>query len=150
NYVAERAPLWIGAAIIRRDAFETEGGFDQDLNGATDWELWMRLAARYTFAYYDRPAAIHERHAGNMSNNVDHMRGDAVKALGKILNKSLPVSADDLDLVRAHRTRLMAGWAYDAFERGDLGLARNRFADYMHEFGIRPGPLFYWSCSWLD
>ena len=147
--VARRPPVFIGATILRRAVFDESGGLDEDLNGCDDWELWMRLASTYTFAYYDRPLAVWERHAGNMSADVDHMDRDRITALGKILSERLPLTAEDRGSLRAHRARLMAGWAYQAFDRGDLPSARERFAAYMQTCGMRPGPLFYWCCSWL-
>jgi GT2 family glycosyltransferase len=147
--VTHRAPVSLGAAILRRDVFDRVGGFDEDLRLCEDWELWMRLAAEHTFAYYDRPLSVWERHAGNMSANLDRMERDRIRALSKILAMSLPLSAEDLQPVHAHRARLMVEWAYQAYDRGDLARARKRFALAMKAYGVRPRPLFYWCCCWL-
>jgi glycosyltransferase involved in cell wall biosynthesis len=147
--MAESNPLFIGAAILRRDVFEHVGGFDEDLKFGEDWELWVRLAAGgYAFAYYDRPLAVWEEHAGNLSANIDEMeRG--ILALEKILARPLALPADYLETVRAHRVRLMDAWAYMAFDRGDVASARERFAAAMRNGGVRPWRLFYWCCCWL-
>jgi glycosyltransferase involved in cell wall biosynthesis len=147
--VTHSPPVSLGAAILRRDVFDRAGGFDEDLSLCEDWELWMRLAAEHTFAYYDCPLSAWERHDGNRSANLDHMERDRIRALSKILAKSLPLPAEDLEPVHAHRALLMVEWAYLAYDRGDLASARKRFALTMKAYGVRPRPLFYWCCCWL-
>jgi len=39
------------AAFFRRSAFESVGGLDASLNFAMDYDLWLKLADRYQFAY---------------------------------------------------------------------------------------------------
>jgi glycosyltransferase involved in cell wall biosynthesis len=39
------------AAMVRRACFDTVGGFDDDLSGAQDRDMWLRLAKRYRFDY---------------------------------------------------------------------------------------------------
>jgi glycosyltransferase involved in cell wall biosynthesis len=145
----KRQPVFIGAVILRRAVFLEAGGFDEELNGTDDWELCMRLASRYSFAYYDRPLAIHEKHAGNLSANLDHMQRESIKALGKILHTDSRLTADSRRALEKHRAELMSGWAYRAFDRGELARARRRFQAHMKTYGLHGGPLFYWCCSWF-
>lgn len=37
-------------AMVRRSAFEEAGLFDANLNGAEDWDMWLRIAARHPIA----------------------------------------------------------------------------------------------------
>jgi hypothetical protein len=39
------------AAFFRRDAFEAVGGLDKSLHYCMDYDLWLKLAARYKIAY---------------------------------------------------------------------------------------------------
>ncbi len=49
--------LWIGGsgsgALIRRQVLTALGGFDESLRGAEDWDLWLRIAAAYSFSNVD-------------------------------------------------------------------------------------------------
>jgi glycosyltransferase involved in cell wall biosynthesis len=53
--------------MVRRDAVLEAGGFREDQRVAEDWDLWIRLAARYPFAaledklvyYYRRSEGLH-------------------------------------------------------------------------------------------
>jgi len=53
--------------MVRRDAIESVGGFDENIIGSEDWDLWIKLAARYPFAalnekwvdYRDHPSGLH-------------------------------------------------------------------------------------------
>jgi glycosyltransferase involved in cell wall biosynthesis len=144
-----RTPIILGATILRRDVFERAGGFDEDLNGGEDWELCMRLAAEYSFAFFDRVLSIWERHDGSLSSDADHMKREGILALGKVLAGSLPLAAEDLRPARLYRARLMDEWAYMAFDRGDVAAARERFVASMKYGGVRPWRLFYWCCCRL-
>jgi glycosyltransferase involved in cell wall biosynthesis len=52
------------AIVVRRSAFETLGGFRPALRYALDWEMWVRLAARYAFWYEPEPLALYRVHEG--------------------------------------------------------------------------------------
>lgn len=53
--------------MVRRDAVLDVGGFPEDQRVAEDWDVWIRLAARYPFAvldeklvyYFRRPDGLH-------------------------------------------------------------------------------------------
>jgi hypothetical protein len=45
------------AAFFRRAAFEAVGGVDESLSWAMDYDLWLKLAARYPVAYLPRRLA---------------------------------------------------------------------------------------------
>jgi hypothetical protein len=43
------------SAVVRRECFQRVGLFSEDLSAFTDWELWLRLAPHYHFAYIPDP-----------------------------------------------------------------------------------------------
>jgi glycosyltransferase involved in cell wall biosynthesis len=144
-----KPPVFIGATVVRRTAFDAVGGFDERLDGGDDWELWMRLAAQHTFALDRRPSATWEKHAGNMSKDGPKMQDQSVKALRAILAKGLALGAAERAVVRQHLRQIVFGWAYEAFDRSDLMAARERFAACIELEGAQPRLVFYWLCSWL-
>lgn len=141
--MAFRNAVFIGATIVRREAFEAIGGFDPTLCGAADWELWLRMAHRFTWAYLAEPLAIYTRHLDNMSSNHDRMIGEFAMALRNVLAKCDLTPAERHDI----RDRLKAqlyGHAYLAYDRGDYREARRRFASYLKAAGPEPRGLAYW------
>jgi len=48
--------------FFRREALFSVGLLDEQLNWALDWELWLRLASRYPFAYTERVLAANRIH----------------------------------------------------------------------------------------
>ena len=45
------------AAFFRRSAFEAVGGVDESLHWALDYDLWLKIARRFPFAYVPRKLA---------------------------------------------------------------------------------------------
>jgi glycosyltransferase involved in cell wall biosynthesis len=140
---AVRNPVFIGAAIMRREAFAAAGGFDPALRGAADWELWLRMAHRFTWGYMAEPLAVYTRHLDNMSSDHEAMFGEFAQALRNVLAKC-DLSAEDRRLIRKQLTAQLYGHAYWAYDRGDLALARRRFAQYLRMAGPKPGAMAYW------
>src|SRR4029453_12887789 len=67
--LAREAFMPMSTVAVRADAFFACGGFvgDQDLSGTADWELWMRLAARWPVGFVEQTATCIRVHERNMS-----------------------------------------------------------------------------------
>jgi glycosyltransferase involved in cell wall biosynthesis len=57
--------------VVRREVYEALGAFDSRLICAEDWEMWVRIAARYPVWYEVQPLALYRMH--NNSNTGRHM-----------------------------------------------------------------------------
>jgi hypothetical protein len=58
--------------MLRRDAFHAVGGFDTASPYARDWELWLRIADRFStaaFAAIPQPQVMYRRVAGSLISN---------------------------------------------------------------------------------
>ncbi len=73
------AGCWIatpGQTLIRRDALDRIGGYDTNIWGSDDWDLYIRLSGLGTFIYDGRIALHYRVHAGNSSGSVlRHLEG---------------------------------------------------------------------------
>lgn len=146
--MAVRNPVFLGACVMRREVFEAVGGFDPALCGAADWELWLRIAARYTYGYLHRPLGVWTQHTSNMSSNHDTMNLDFCRALQAVLDKC-DLKPDDRQFVLERLRHHLFAYAYRAYDRGDVGEARRRFASMIRQTGLQADPAFYWALCLL-
>jgi len=56
--------------IYRRDAFLEVGGYDEQLVWGEDWEIWLRLAKRWSVAYVPVPASLYRIHGESTTATV--------------------------------------------------------------------------------
>src|SRR6202011_5650510 len=73
--LAREAFIPMSTVAVRADAFRTCGGFveDRDLSGTADWELWMRLSARWRVGFVPHTATCIRVHERNMSADSGYM-----------------------------------------------------------------------------
>ena len=62
-----------GAAIVRRQALQAVGGFDEDLRRMEDWDLWLRLAVRHPVLYDSRPTFVQRLGPHTLSTDREAM-----------------------------------------------------------------------------
>lgn len=62
------------SATVRRDVLERVGGFDPAIRYGEDWELWLRIAARYSFAAIDTPLTCRVERPDSHGMNVVAVR----------------------------------------------------------------------------
>lgn len=61
------------SAIVRRECFETVGVFDRTLTSAEDLDMWLRIAAHYSFAVIKEPLTLYRQYSSSMSKNRQRM-----------------------------------------------------------------------------
>lgn len=59
------------SVVVRRDALEAEGGFDESLSHAEDVDLWIRLARRGRATASARPLVRYQHRAGGLTRQVE-------------------------------------------------------------------------------
>jgi glycosyltransferase involved in cell wall biosynthesis len=74
-HLAREAFMPMSTVAVRADAFRCCGGFGEDpnLSGTADWELWLRLAARWPIGFVPQTATCIRVHARNMSADPTYM-----------------------------------------------------------------------------
>jgi GT2 family glycosyltransferase len=66
--IAEGQRLQAPSMVVRRQVYETVGGFDPRLDGyAEDWEMWVRIAARYAVWYQPDALAVYRIGSASLS-----------------------------------------------------------------------------------
>jgi glycosyltransferase involved in cell wall biosynthesis len=79
--------------LVRREAFEGAGGFDERLSTSADWALFLALVDRYRVGFVDDPLTLYRRHPGNMSRSVSLMDHDMTLVYEEVFAGSHRVSA---------------------------------------------------------
>lgn len=103
--IALRQRIQTPAAVVARATYEALGGYRSDLCHALDWEMWVRIAARYRVWYEPRPLAVYRRHEANETTRLfasGAVWPDMARAL-RINSASLPDAIRDVTLAASVR-----------------------------------------------
>ena len=66
--IAVKQQLQTCATIVRREVYETLGGFDRRIQAyGEDWEMWVRIASRYPVWYEPEPLAEYRLHPASLA-----------------------------------------------------------------------------------
>jgi glycosyltransferase involved in cell wall biosynthesis len=76
--------------LIRREAFEAIGGFDEDLSTSADWALMFRLLERGRLVALPDALVEYRRHETNMSADVERFEQDMLAAYGRVFQDPAP------------------------------------------------------------
>jgi glycosyltransferase involved in cell wall biosynthesis len=72
--------------MVRRDCFNVVGGFDPDLRGQQDWDMWVRLASKYRFGVVPEILSFHRQHQTSMSKS--RTMGDTEQYSLEVIDKN--------------------------------------------------------------
>lgn len=64
--LAAYCAMYTSATLMRRDAFEAVGGYDESFDAYEDWDLYLRFSLTYRLVYADCPAARYRVWSGNV------------------------------------------------------------------------------------
>ncbi|AKG21005.1 glycosyltransferase family 2 protein [Calothrix sp. 336/3] len=69
--------------LVRRSCLESVGFFDSDLTGCQDWDMWIRIAAKYPFGVIKQLLTFYRNHPQGMSKNLPVMQHNRLKVIEK-------------------------------------------------------------------
>ncbi len=69
------------SVMIRRDVFEQIGGFPTKYRFADEFDVWLKIAAAYPIAYFDRPLVFIRFYESNTSHDRVGVRTDTYDIL---------------------------------------------------------------------
>ena len=138
-----RNQVFLGSTLFRRKTLLNGGGFDPELFGGEDYELCLRYAAQYRFAFLARPLAQYEKHSGGLSSSVDRMAREFALTILKFASLK---SITPLERRRAFaKYRALAfGYGYRAYERGDYREAKRRLSAALRNGGFYLRSAVFW------
>ncbi len=69
KHLLQKNTIVTSSVMIRSVCLQTVGGFSPDLHYCEDTDLWIRLAASYTFGIIKEPLTSYRLHPGTLSTN---------------------------------------------------------------------------------
>jgi glycosyltransferase involved in cell wall biosynthesis len=81
--------ICFSSSVIRRSCLDEVGYFDENLPMGIDYDLWIRLAARYRFDYVDEALVKYRTGHANLSKNTMKRYDCAHKIMHKALHDPL-------------------------------------------------------------
>lgn len=140
-------------ALIRKECLDEIGLFDETLVGASDWDLWLRIAARWPVVCINEPLALYRVHLANTTNALRKSKAlfmEHMYVLEKAFSCSampVPKRTRDSALARAHligaELAAMGGSATEA--REELESAVELDATVLGDTVDLEGKLIFWS-----
>jgi glycosyltransferase involved in cell wall biosynthesis len=68
-------------ALIKREALNEVGGFNESLRAAEDWDMWLRLGAKYHFVAVEKPQILYRVSTNSMSANIVKQEVESFKVI---------------------------------------------------------------------
>jgi predicted O-linked N-acetylglucosamine transferase (SPINDLY family)/glycosyltransferase involved in cell wall biosynthesis len=132
--LAECQRIQFPAIVVRRDVYEAVGGFFAESHGiASDWEMWMRIAAKFPFWYEPQVLAWYRQHAS--AGSAKHIQegfqtADARRAI-EIFTRYLPPerSGELAGKGRDHYAFSSLGTGHQQLQTAQLGFAMNHLRE---------------------
>ncbi|MBE9188819.1 glycosyltransferase family 2 protein [Gloeocapsopsis crepidinum LEGE 06123] len=69
--------------LIRKSCFKTVGLFDSELTPAEDWDMWLKIAANYSFAVIKEPLVRYRANSSSLSKSYLSMWKSSCKVIEK-------------------------------------------------------------------
>jgi len=113
--------------LIRAQAFKEVGSFDESLSNAHDWDMWLKLAAKYHFVCVPKRQILYRISPGSMSSNVWGMEASCLRVIERAA-EHLPDSLKHIKgLCFANRYKALTYKAIEGFPDRRRGLTAARF-----------------------
>jgi glycosyltransferase involved in cell wall biosynthesis len=117
------------APLVRREAIERAGGFDETLTSLEDWDLWLRISLLgRRWAYVDAALCDYRVRTAGMHRDGARMHANRMRVVEKTFARP-----DLLPAVRVQRTRTFAAaqllGACDLYRSGDAASGARAFRD---------------------
>jgi len=126
--------------VVPRHVFEAVGPFEEERIGSDDWEMWLRIASRYSFERVNAAVALYRMHRSQASSRdfkaLDAHLDEMIKFFDTAA-RSYP-ELRELRGVRVASYLEMVGWRL--VQRGSLGSGRARLRQAIAVAPLRVTP----------
>jgi glycosyltransferase involved in cell wall biosynthesis len=118
------------SVLVRQECFDKVGVFDEKLRRAEDWDMWMRIARHYHFAYINESLLDYRLHHASLTNNTSKMREAELHVLSKAFKADPQLSR------QFGRSFINNTLSHKSYCVGNHFLREGNFRVARHYFGI--------------
>jgi len=104
RHVFEQLSVQCSAIVVRRDVYETLGGFDPEFRYALDWDMWKRIAAHYPIWFHPEPLACYRMHEASETAR-QRADGTHLEEIFRSIDRSAPLLPTDVAEAVSRRAR---------------------------------------------
>jgi glycosyltransferase involved in cell wall biosynthesis len=133
--LCERNFLCVPTVILRREAIEYAGGFEESLRSLEDWVCWAKVSRKYLFHYIEDALVQYRIHGAGLSNNLKGMASNRVKAVRYLLESFS-------DIPSQTRSRMLYTLGVSHLQ---LNESRNAFGAFIDSIRANPFYLRSWA-----
>jgi glycosyltransferase involved in cell wall biosynthesis len=131
--------FWVGGsgsgALMRRDVFDEVGLFDTSLKAAEDWDMWLRLAARYTIRNVQAALVSICRHGTGTFRDPEKFEANQWKVCTMALERWPDVLTPVVPRMHA---LILADAAGEYIQAGNTRMALRRYAASVRRWPMSP------------
>jgi glycosyltransferase involved in cell wall biosynthesis len=120
--LCERNFLCVPTVILRREAIDYAGGFEENLRSLEDWVCWAKVSRKYPFHYIDDTLVQYRIHGAGLSSNPKGMAQNRVKAFRFLLDTFS-------DIPSPLRSKMLYSLGVSLLETGEFREAAAAFLD---------------------
>ncbi|MGC1392841.1 MAG: glycosyltransferase [Coleofasciculaceae cyanobacterium] len=74
--------------LIKKQALDEVGDFDQSVTPPEDWDMWLRLAAKYEFITVEVPQILYRISPNSASFDIEKMEAGSLKVIQRVFSQS--------------------------------------------------------------
>ena len=136
--------VWVGTMLARRSAFQEHGGFNPQLLGCDDSDLWVRFALRYTrIGFVSRPIAVYtvaqsQSLTGIAARQIEPSRYEQMLRLVRFRDES--TDQRERSLLASILQQNVTGYMSNLLRTGSTSAAREYVAE-LRRLGLPLPPL---------
>ena len=133
--------------IVKRECFDKVGMFDEDLEQAGDYDMWLRIAKEYPIAFINEYLCRWYHHASNISG--DELLHQLCRQ--HVLEKNYDPSRISLRDWRHRRSRNLVSLGRAYLKKDQRSCAHRCFRQAIHltPFRVRPWRHFLQTACWI-
>jgi glycosyltransferase involved in cell wall biosynthesis len=129
--------------LVRKEVLDDVGGFDERIRyGSEDWELWLRISAKYDLAYVPEPLAKYRYHGSHRSKDSYLKREEQTLQIIQQAAEDYPEELGPLRKLKLSTFKETVGWYLIRQGHKREGLTRLR--DAMRHYPYRLRPYLLW------
>lgn len=119
----------LSCVCLRRNVLDEFGGFNENIFGTEDYDLFLRVTARYPVHYIDHPLTYWRTHGTNMSRNGILMTENLINSLKNICASGEPQLESIRGIVPSRFFFLHCVLARMLAEKGEMAKARRNYRE---------------------